>query len=268
MSSTKKTIQINPELFKVSGNKTRKSKEKKELTLNPIIAPNTLKNKLLNRIKEHKMNETKINLRDKNNSANSPKSKINPNISSETSKLNTSSNDEFYGALNYLSELTKNKKREHEKQRIMHKKTLKANIPYQLQQPTPEPSISQYQTQHQSQNQIPNVLLDLPQELQQDFIPQTSEVFNVNYKVEDDVPYGCLKNGRKKTYREWKEINREIQLPDMVRPPTPPKKNPNSIFLDGATPIEQPELKKELSRNERLEQIKTKLRKIQDQEKH
>ena len=28
--STKKTIQINPELFKLSGNKTRKNKEKKE----------------------------------------------------------------------------------------------------------------------------------------------------------------------------------------------------------------------------------------------
>ena len=32
--STKKTIQINPELFKMPGNKTRKNKEKKELTLN------------------------------------------------------------------------------------------------------------------------------------------------------------------------------------------------------------------------------------------
>jgi hypothetical protein len=31
--STKKTIQINPELFKMAGNKTRKNREKKELKI-------------------------------------------------------------------------------------------------------------------------------------------------------------------------------------------------------------------------------------------
>ena len=45
--STKKTIQINPELFKVSGNKTRKNREKKELIPTPIVSPNNIKNKLL-----------------------------------------------------------------------------------------------------------------------------------------------------------------------------------------------------------------------------
>ena len=47
--STKKTIQINPELFKLPGssNKTRKNREKKELTLTPIVSPNKLKSKLL-----------------------------------------------------------------------------------------------------------------------------------------------------------------------------------------------------------------------------
>jgi hypothetical protein len=51
--STKKTIQINPELFKLTGNKTRKNKEKKELTLNPIVTPNNLKNKLQDYIAVH-----------------------------------------------------------------------------------------------------------------------------------------------------------------------------------------------------------------------
>ena len=59
--STKKTIQINPELFKISGNKTKKAREKKEMTINPIISPNNLKNKLLKRIKEHKTKEVHQN---------------------------------------------------------------------------------------------------------------------------------------------------------------------------------------------------------------
>jgi hypothetical protein len=117
-----------------------------------------------------------------------------------------------------------------------------------------------------------DISLDLPPELQESktFIPQTNDVFNVNYKVVDDVPYGCLKNGKKKTYREWKELSKPEQpdIPDMVRPPTPPKKNVG-MFLEGATPIEttkSSDTQNTLSREERLEQIKNKLKKMQDQE--
>jgi hypothetical protein len=231
--STKKTIQINPELFKLSGNKTRKNREKKELTLNPIVSPNNLKNKLLKRIKEHKTQETKTT-----------------NNSNASNTSDNSYTDEFYGALNYLSDLSKKQKVTEAKHRTLNTRTLKNY------QSSPSPSIS----------------LELPPELQETktFIPQTAEVFNVNYKVQDDVPYGCLKNGKKKTYREWKELTKpeNPDIPDIVRPPTPPKKNVG-IFLEGATPIEtskNTEIQNKLSREERLEQIKNKLKKIQDQE--
>jgi hypothetical protein len=227
--STKKTIQINPELFKMSGSKTRKNKEKKSLALNPIISPNSLKNKLLKRIKEHKTRE----------------------VNKETHPSTETNNytDEFYGAINYLSDLTKKQKQ----QSILHNKTLKThtNIPV---------------------NYNSYISVDLPQELE-DNKPnlQTSEVFNVNYKPNnDDVPYGCLKNGRKKTYREWKEltrVNEHPDIPDLVRPPTPPKKNVG-IFLEGA--IETPQTTElsssVLSRADRLEKIKTKLKQIQEQD--
>ena len=108
----------------------------------------------------------------------------------------------------------------------------------------------------------------MPPELQESntFIPQTNEVFNVNYKVSDEVPYGCLKNGKKKTYREWKELS-NIDIPDTIRPPTPPKKN-IGVFLTGVQEAvgssNTIESQTKISRDERLEQIKNKLKKIQD----
>ena len=49
--STLKSIQINPDLFRL-GNKTRKTTNRP--MPKPLINPNVLKNKLLTRIKEHK----------------------------------------------------------------------------------------------------------------------------------------------------------------------------------------------------------------------
>jgi hypothetical protein len=239
--STKKTIQINPELFKMPGNKTRKSREKKELTLNPIVSPNNLKNKLLNRIKEHKSKETKGGTKMTNTNTNT--------------NTNNSYTDEFYGALDYLSNLSKKQKTNEVKQRLLNTRTLKNH------QPLMTTNVNQH------------ISLDLPPELQEpikssSFIPQSNEVFNVNYKVADDVPYGCLKGGQKKTYREWKELSKP-DIPDIVRPPTPPKKNEGNFFTSlqsGTVPIEEPKKKEILSREERLEQIKNKLRQIQDKE--
>ena len=118
------------------------------------------------------------------------------------------------------------------------------------------------------------ISLDLPPELAEPIKTQilNTEVFSMNYKTNDDVPYGCLKNGKKKTYREWKEFSSPSiypELSDLVRPPTPPKK-PDGIFFTSLkdnistqpdksnTPI--------ISREDRLEQIKNKLRKLEDQE--
>lgn len=226
--SSKKTIQINPELFKMTGNKTKKTKGKKELTINPVINPNSLKNKLLKRIKEHKTNELK------------------PNKTTQINVPEKTYTDEFYGALDYLSEVSKNKR----KIKALQNKTLKQPITTQL--PT----------------QL-NINLNEPT-----IIPNTPDVFNVNYKqIPDDVPYGCLKNGKKKTYREWKEMNTP-GFNELIRPPTPPKQTGNNsntfnsktnAFLHGAIPENKtPPIK--TSRELKLEEIKNKLRKAQDEE--
>jgi hypothetical protein len=236
--STKKTIQINPELFKLSGNKTKKNREKKELIINPVVSPNNLKNKLLKRIKEHKTKEL---------------NKSNTNtLPSEIKTPNSTYTDEFYGAIDYLSDLSKKQKQ----QKTLHSKTLKN--PSLI---SPNYSVSSLIGQQ--------ISLDLPPELSESTIKtQSSDIFNVNYKPLDDVPYGCLKNGKKKTYREWKELTSpttNFELPNMIRPPTPPKKNlvtnlPTELSIE---PIVQNTIS---TREQRLEQIKDKLRKIQQQE--
>ena len=251
MSTKKKVIQINPELFKMSGNKSRKNREKKEMPiLNPIVSPNNLKNKLLKRIKDHKSNELKNNV-------------ANP------SKKENTYTDEFYGAINYLSDLSKKQKQ----QQVINNKTLKNYTSSQLdnQFVTGMRNNSFKDTTTSQPTSNFDISLDLPPELSENFNPvlQSSDVFTVNYKSNDDIPYGCLKNGKKKTYREWKElaqINERPEIPNLVRPPTPPKKNTN-IFLEGATPVN--EIKKtenSLSREERLDIIKNKLKKLQEKE--
>ena len=58
-SSEKKTIKINPELFQISKTQkaSRKSKSNIGHSQDPIIPPNMLRKKLLDRIKKHKQGE-------------------------------------------------------------------------------------------------------------------------------------------------------------------------------------------------------------------
>jgi hypothetical protein len=121
-----------------------------------------------------------------------------------------------------------------------------------------------------------NISLELPPELQEPltnyFVPDSTPSLTLNTNS-NDVPYGCLKNGSKPTYRDWIKTRKNYEFPELnARPPTPPKRN---TFLEGATPIAplssvlSPTVVKtstSLSREQRLEQIKQKLKKIQEQE--
>ena len=233
--STKKTIQVNPELFKINGSKTRKTRPKKELTINPVISPNNLKNKLLNRIKEHKKREVK---------ASETILKQNLRQPNQTQQEPESYSDEFHNAMDYLSELTKKNKINQAKQRMLNK-TVKNNF---------YSSVSS-NSDLSSNSNIGDISLDLPPELQTQAVippPKSGEVFNIHYNISDDVPYGCLKNGKKKTYREWKEASNPV-LNDMIRPPTPPKERDRE--MNGGS-----------ERERKLDEIKTKLRKMQSEE--
>ena len=266
--STKKTIQINPELFRMGGNKSRKVREKKDLVIAPIVTPNTLKNKLLKRIKEHKNSELST--------------KTTTNSSSSSS---SDYSDEFHGALNYLSELSKNKKREHHKSVESNKQIHNTTLKNPLVSPFVSPIVSPNLYMSSLNTPIttsPYVSLELPSELQETIPkPGGNDIMNMKYKSTPDVPYGCLKGGSKPSYRSWIQTRKNIDLPDIfnvnmapininARPPTPPKRNAFDNVLNpglstniNTNPTINPTI---LSRDQRLEQIKNKLKKIQEQE--
>jgi hypothetical protein len=220
MSTIKKTIQINPELFKMGGSKTKKNKEK---PLNiPIISPTNLKNKLLNRIKEHKHNEIKERDSKKN----------------ETLEGDKEYSNEFYGALNYLSDLSNKHKKDMDKvkyqKKIEEKKSIINN------------------TTLKNYDASPHVELELPPELQEplhNYIPDLNQLshnepIHLQYKIDTEVPHGCLRNGQKPTYRTWKNQTRKNITQESFNSPIIHEEKP-------------------MTREQRLDIIKKKLKKIE-----
>ena len=191
--STKKTINISPELFNLSGgNKTQKHREKKHRPkMAPLISPNILKKQLLDRIKEHKNSENKKRF-----------------DSTHSAKELGSFTDEFMESINYLSSLSKEKKtlehEENKKRELLHRKTVKNPIGYS--------SSYIYGSGSEGRSEsMPFVQLELPNELKENpLIPINNininpivEPLKINQSLNQDVPYGCLKGGIKPTFRSW-----------------------------------------------------------------
>jgi hypothetical protein len=118
---SKKVIEINPTLFRINGLSKTKKKHEKINNATPIISPNVLKNKLLKRIKEHKLKETqKIETENKNVNTNKPDLVNKPNL--VDLNLYTS---EFNDSINYFKSLSDennknkiNKNNQHLKEKI------------------------------------------------------------------------------------------------------------------------------------------------------
>jgi len=199
----KKTIKINPELFKSGfspSDKTRKNREKRPKSNIPItLNESSLKKQFLNRIKEHK-NKEKNNL------------DVSVKTTDEKTKINVTNTpaeqDELYESMNYLTLLSKKQKEDNEKKKyekkIQNKTVKKPNYSntYDILSP-------------------PHVELELPDELKEPVIIKPPEVNsptvhlnkpsvnvwstegNTTRPSDDNVPYGCLKGGTKPTFRQW-----------------------------------------------------------------
>jgi hypothetical protein len=178
--SDKKIIKINSSFF---SNKNRTQKVKKEKINIPLINPNILKKNLINRIKAYKNKEGL---------------KVKEDIKASIKKDEDIGvfSDEFNDSINYLDILSKKKKEEKKQQQVQQQQT---NI--------------ERKTLKNYNIQTPFVQLELPEELREPFVFNTIEppIFKLNIEKNDDVPFGCLKNGSKPTYRTWQMTKKNIQ---------------------------------------------------------
>ena len=205
-----KTISINPSLFSIGGSsRTKKNRDRKSHPKNiPLISPNVLKNKLLKRIKEHKVKETE-------NQENNKKKLSDTTVSKSNLVDIENYNDEFNDSINYLQTLSVKTKNDETRANVEKNKQRR-------QEELNKATIKNYTALLGGGSQkLPFVNLDLPEELKEPFLDiETSSSSTVNNQIPliltpyktPDVPYGILKGGMKPTYRDWNKTQRNLSL--------------------------------------------------------
>ena len=151
--------------------------------------------------------------------------------------------DEFSNSINYLQTLS-NQKINDEKQRQKQKRIQEIH----------SKTLKNYNSLNNS-TETPFVNVDLPEELQltintEQFVPNEN-IISLNSRLNDNVPYGILKGGKKQTYKNW----RSSQVNNIVT-------DPNSALT-----IQNLELNKiKTERENRLNNLRDKLKQKQIEE--
>lgn len=230
-----KTIKINPELFTLT--KLKKPKQDGGNTKkNSGFKPNNLKNKLLERIKAHKN-------RDANLGGGS-------NTNVKTDEFDVQSN-EFDDSMAYLSSIAKHSKESTDKNAYVQntQADMKGGRNKTLKKYNAIPEASFH------------VELDLPAELRETHmtfhIPTDDASITLNppnekYMVDNQVPYGCLKGGKKPTFKAWNKTQRQ--------PPPPPTEQP-MLTINTSSPVASPTI---TTRETKMKELKEKMRRKQE----
>ena len=246
MTTNNKTIKINTEYFTNIGGKTKKNREKqsKLLTQKPIINPNSLKRQLLNRVKEHK-NREKKEVEDSKN----VKKEVDSNKDNESTKFS----DELYESMNYLSILSKKHKEDSDK------KKYEKEIEKKRESIMTNKTLKNYESSY-SQQLLPFVELELPEELKEPItqfvvpLKESKPEIKLNYSINDDIPYGCMKGGIKPTYKSLNNITRRANIQTLGQ-----TSNQSQVQL-----LKDIESQKINERSKKLESIKQKLKRQEE----
>ena len=197
-SGDKKTIQINPELFKVSGNTTRKQRKPRE-NKNPIKVraptktPNTstLKKNILKMIRNHQQKTT-------------PKEQ--PTEGTGVPKSEFEQSMQFLDTIHEKKDKSNGDAKKEKRLRKAKNHTIRNVMPIQ--------QASVYVPAHVPSK--PNVVASMPPTIRLDTMPKPD---NATPIVLAPPKYGCLKNGNLPTYRTWK--NQTQRTSPMVPIPRP-----------------------------------------------
>ena len=206
MSSTRKTIKINPELFGLSKkSKTMSKRDKKPKIPSSAMRPNTLRKKLIERVKQHKMKEGG-GASKTGDSAPEPSAR-DTKIVRDITDLEDKYHEEFRDSIDYLSDIASKYNDTYGNTNAGRNAKGKAGKKRKFTKKRP--------VSHENTREELHVELNLPSDLQE--VPHNTPLrtddapmklqLTTQYKI-DDVPYGCLKGGVKPTYKTWNKTLR------------------------------------------------------------
>ena len=223
MPSSSKQIQINPELFNISGssgrsskNTTRKRKEKP--VINTMIRPNNVKKELMKKIKRHQ--ETKDKDKSKSDNIEEFTSQFNDSmkylesVRSERQKNRFLKEQKEHDELNNLSTHTSTHTSTSAPISAPAPRHKSSNISYKSNINYERAAIEAEKLEEQT-GPVISVNTELP------------NVFNNNKQlntiIKDPPPYSNLKNSNKPTYKEWKrQTMKKSRFSDEIIDPTDP----------------------------------------------
>jgi hypothetical protein len=198
-SSEKRTIKINPELFKFSDKNTSR-KKRSNSDLNIKVKPNekkpvrnkTLRRNVMKMIREKQMEEYK-------NLFGNGKKK--DSVQEKPTKIEEFKTD-FENSLKYFENLSDNQTKQENQENQQNKENqFKKNIhnsTFKRQSDVP------IQTQQFFENTVSNILPDVFNDV---IVPTTTilpmQINKEPFKLPAPPKYGCLKNGSLPTYRRW-----------------------------------------------------------------
>ena len=182
-----KTIKINPDLFVLNkqGNKKSQKNKKRKPIANVSIKPNEVRKNLLDKIKRFQQKE-----QDKKEPT--PETKDNKVIQ----------NNSVEASIDFLTQLSAKKENERREKKEKKKNKKKMN---KLRNKT----LKNLHGSTQTISNYPPVDLSLPSEFEDINIDVPDTETDICLNKDGDVPYGCLKNGKKPTYRKWKQLTQK-----------------------------------------------------------